>query len=55
MFKELLGRLTSRKFLLVLGGVIIAVANKEWGVAVTLILGYLGVEGTADIIERNQK
>jgi hypothetical protein len=55
MWSELLERLTSRKFLLVLGGVIIAIANKEWGVVVTLILGYLGVEGTADIISRKNE
>jgi hypothetical protein len=54
-WREIFIRLTSRKFLLVLGGVIIAIANREWSVVITLILGYLGVEGAADIVSRTQK
>ena len=53
--KEFLQRITSRKFLLVLGGVVTAIANEEWGVVITLILGYLGVEGVNDGIERFKK
>jgi apolipoprotein N-acyltransferase len=54
-WREIFVRLTSRKFLLVLGGVIIAIANSEWNTVIALVLGYLGVEGTADIISRKKE
>jgi hypothetical protein len=50
--KEFLSRLTSRKFLLTLGAVITAIANDEWVAAVTIVLGYLGVEGVNDIVKK---
>jgi hypothetical protein len=50
--KGFLLRLTSRKFLLTLAGFITAVANEEWVAAVTIVLGYLGVEGANDIINK---
>lgn len=50
--KEFIARLTSRKFLLALGGVITAIANEEWAAAVAIILGYIGVEGANDIINK---
>lgn len=46
--KELLKRLTSRKFLLALSAFIFCVANGNVPGAVAVVLGYLGVEGATD-------
>lgn len=52
---EFVKSLLSRKFLLALSAFLAAVANGEWTAAVTIVLGYLGVEGGADFIERARK
>ncbi len=44
--------LLSRKFIVTLGVVVPAIAAKQWGVAIGGLLGYLGFEGTADIVTR---
>jgi len=49
--REFIGRLSSRKFLLAVAAFLAAVANDEWGVALGVVLGYLGVEGAKDAIE----
>lgn len=46
--KELLSRLSSRKFLLALSGFIACVATGNLPGAVAIVLGYLGVEGAVD-------
>lgn len=46
--KDLLSRVTSRKFLLALSGFIFCVANANVPGAVAVVLGYLGVEGVID-------
>ena len=55
MIKTFLARLLSRKFLLALGGFITAAANQEWNVGLGIILGYLGMEGAADVVERRTR
>lgn len=45
---DFLKRLTSRKFLLAVAAFITAVANGEVVAAVSVVLGYLGVEGATD-------
>ena len=50
--KELLKRLTSRKFLLAVAAALVFYANGQWAELVAVILGYLGVEGGADIAGR---
>lgn len=47
--KDFLLRLTSRKFLLALAGLIVLAANREWTLFVTTLLGYAGVEGASDV------
>ena len=49
---EFLKSLLSRKFLLALAGLLTLVANKQYPEAVTVLLGYLGVEGAADVATR---
>jgi len=46
--KELLNKLTSRKFLLAVSGFIACVATGNVAGAVAIVLGYLGVEGAID-------
>ena len=46
--RDLVLRLTSRKLWLAVGGFIAAAAAGEWGAAVAILLGYIGVEGAAD-------
>lgn len=46
--------LLSRKFLLALGSFITFVAQKDYDRAMWVVLGYLGIEGGADIVERHQ-
>lgn len=53
--KQFLQTLLSRKFLLAVAGLITLVANKQYPEAVTVVLGYLGVEGAADVVERRSK
>lgn len=50
--KDLLTSLLSRKFLLALGTSLVFIANGAYGEAVAVILGFLGVEGTADAVSR---
>lgn len=47
---DLLMRLTSRKLWLAVGGFITFVANKQYTEAMAVVLGYLGVEGGADML-----
>ena len=42
----------SRKFILTLCGAIALFANKQYDQFVMLVLGYVGVEGAADVISR---
>lgn len=62
--KDFLARLSSRKFLLTLGGVIFyllggALGHFEWDVVVDSVLKviglYVGIEGLADIVSRAKK
>lgn len=46
--KDFLQRISSRKFLLAVAGLITLAANHQWPLFVTTLLGYAGVEGTAD-------
>ena len=48
--KELVARLTSRKFLLALSAFIAAIANNDIQLAVTVVIGYLAAEGTSDAV-----
>ena len=41
--KELLNRLSSRKFLLAVSAAAGLLANKQYGLAVTVVLGYFGI------------
>lgn len=49
---DFIARLSSRKFLLAVAAFLTAVANDEWGVGLGAVLGYLGVEGAADVMDR---
>ena len=51
--KDFIKRLSSRKFLLAVAAFATAAANGEWGVALGAVLGYLGVEGAADVMDRH--
>lgn len=46
-------RATSRKFLLAIAGLATLGANKQWTEFVIVLMGYLGVEGAADTMRRN--
>lgn len=46
--KQLLSKLTSRKFLLALSAFIAALAHSNIPAAVAVVLGYLGAEGYTD-------
>lgn len=50
--KDIVLRLTSRKFLLTLAAALILVANEQWTELVILISGYMGIEGVGDAAER---
>lgn len=52
MLKDLLARLTSRKFLLALGSFITFVALGQVPAAMAVVLGYLGVEGGSDLVTK---
>lgn len=41
-------RFKSRKFWMAVGAFITAASAGEWGAAVSIALGYLGVQGAAD-------
>lgn len=45
--------LLSRKFLLAVATIAGLLANKQYTETVAVLLGYLGVEGTADAIQRH--
>ena len=47
--KNILKSFTSRKFLLALSAFLAAIANNDIALAVSVVLGYLAVEGGADI------
>lgn len=51
---DLIGRLTSRKFLITLGTALILVANQQWNELVLLVSAYLASEGAGDVVERFQ-
>ena len=44
--------LLSRKFLLAVASIATFAANKEYTAALTVVLGYIGIEGVADIKAR---
>jgi hypothetical protein len=46
---DLIQRLTSRKFLLALGGAIVCYANKDFTGLTAIVLGYLAINGATDI------
>lgn len=50
--KQFLLSLLSRKFLLALGTALVFIANGAYTEAVTVVLGFLGVEGAADAVAR---
>lgn len=50
--KEFVRSLFTRKFLLALGTTIVFAANGQYDLALYAVLGYLGVEGAADAVER---
>ena len=50
--KTFLLSLLSRKFLLALGTALVFIANGAYTEAVTVILGFLGVEGAGDVATR---
>lgn len=50
--KEFLRSLLTRKFLLALGTTIVFIASGAYVEALTVVLGYLGIEGTADVVSR---
>lgn len=52
--KNFLRSLLTRKFLLALGTFITFVANKQYNEALGVVLAYIGLEGAADVVERNQ-
>ena len=49
---DLVKRLSSRKFLLALGGAYVLYQNKQWGELVALLLGFIAAEGGADIVDK---
>ena len=49
---RLIVRLTSRKFLVTAAGALALYSSKQYTEFVVLILGYLGVEGGADLVQR---
>jgi len=53
-FKTFAKSLLSRKFLLALGSTATLIANKQYTEAVAVVLGFLGVEGYADVVSRKQ-
>lgn len=50
--KDLLKRLTSRKFLLTVGGALILIANQQWNELALLLGSYIGIEGASDTAAR---
>lgn len=50
--KDFLNSLLSRKFLLTVSGAVALWSIQQYGEMVVLILGYLGVEGGADLVDR---
>ena len=53
--KQFLLSLLSRKFLLALGSALVFIANGAYVEAVTVILGFLGVEGASDFKSRSNQ
>lgn len=49
---DLIKRLTSRKFLLAVGGSLTLIANQQWQELTLLIGAYIAAEGGADVVER---
>jgi hypothetical protein len=55
MFKDFAKRLTSRKFLVTIGGITAVTLYPEQANNITAIIGlYLGAEGAADTVKRYQ-
>ena len=52
--KDFFRSLLTRKFLLALGTTCVFIANGAYAEALGIVLGYLGVEGAADVAERYQ-
>jgi hypothetical protein len=50
--KDLIERLTSRKFLLTVSTALVLIANKQWDMLVLMVGGYVGVEGIGDAAAR---
>ena len=50
--KEFLLSLLSRKFLFAVGTALVFIANGAYTEAVTVILGFIGVEGASDVAQR---
>ena len=45
-------RIKSRKFWLTVATVITLIANSQWGELVALVSVYLGIQGTADVLNQ---
>ena len=43
-------RLTSRKFLMAVAGLLVLAAERQWSEFVIVLMGYLGIEGGVDAI-----
>lgn len=55
-YNELIGRLTSRKFILSLVGLVLVVLDVAAATDVVLVLGpFVGLEGVADAVDRQRK
>jgi len=50
--KNFLRSLFTRKFVLAVGGTLVFIANGQYDLALYTLLGYLGVEGAGDVVER---
>jgi hypothetical protein len=53
-YRSTLQGLLSRKFLLALGTALTAASQDQWDIVLTVVLAYLGVEGTADLVARTK-
>lgn len=50
--RALIRRFTSRKFLLSVAGLVTLALNGQWNEFTFVLLGYVGAEGGADLVER---
>jgi hypothetical protein len=49
---DLIKRVTSRKFLITVAGLVTLAGNGQWTEFTALVLGYLTAEGASDVVDR---